>query len=211
MDGMYGKGLLKGMAVTFKHFWMTYIEDIRWLLKGKRRYYTTEGIASRRSSEAAGIFTVQYPEEKMPVPEEFRFIPFLIYEVDENGEKHDRCTSCGICAKVCPPQCIWIVRTNDPQTGRPVPEPKEFYIDVDVCMNCGFCAEYCPFDAIKMDHDYELSVYNRHEKNIFDKERLSRPLSYYESIRPVNFAREESARAEAEAAKAAKKAAQAGA
>jgi len=211
MDGMYGKGLLKGMAVTFKHFWMTYIEDIRWLLKGKRRYYTAEGIASRRSSEAAGIFTVQYPEEKMPVPEEFRFIPFLIYEVDENGEKHDRCTSCGICAKVCPPQCIWIVRTNDPQTGRPVPEPKEFYIDVDVCMNCGFCAEYCPFDAIKMDHDYELSVYNRHDKNIFDKERLSRPLSYYESIRPVNFAREESARAEAEAAKAAKKAAQAGA
>ncbi len=211
MDGMYGKGLLKGMAVTFKHFWMTYIEDIRWLLKGKRRYYTAEGIASRRSSEAAGIFTVQYPEEKMPVPEEFRFIPFLIYEVDENGEKHDRCTSCGICAKVCPPQCIWIVRTNDPQTGRPVPEPKEFYIDVDVCMNCGFCAEYCPFDAIKMDHDYELSVYNRHDKNIFDKERLSRPLSYYELIRPVNFAREEFARAEAEAAKAAKKAAQAGA
>jgi NADH-quinone oxidoreductase subunit I len=211
MDGMYGKGLLKGLAVTFKHFWMTYIEDIRWLLKGKRRYYTSEGIASRRSSEAAGIFTVQYPDEKMPVPEEFRFIPFLIYEVDENGEKHDRCTSCGICAKVCPPQCIWIVRTNDPKTGRPVPEPKEFYIDVDICMNCGFCAEYCPFDAIKMDHDYEISVYNRHEKNIYDKERLSRPLSYYESIRPLNYALEEAARAEAEAAKAAKKAAQPGA
>ena len=210
MDGMYGKGLLKGLAVTFKHFWMTYIEDIRWLLKGKRRYYTTEGIANRRSSEATGIFTVQYPDEKMPVPEEFRYVPFLIYEVDENGEKHDRCTSCGICAKVCPPQCIWIVRTNDPKTRRPIPEPEQFYIDVDVCMNCGLCAEYCPFDAIKMDHDYELSVYNRHKDNIFDKERLSRPLSYYESIRPFNFAREEAARAEAEAAKAAKKAAQAG-
>jgi NADH-quinone oxidoreductase subunit I len=62
-----------------------------------------------------------------------------------------------------------------------------------------------------MDHDYEISVYNRHEKNIYDKERLSRPLSYYESIRPVNYAREEAARAEAEAAKAARKAAQAGA
>jgi NADH-quinone oxidoreductase subunit I len=211
MDGMYGKGLVKGLVVTFKHFWMTYIEDIRWLVRGKRRYYTAEGIANRRSSEAAGIFTVQYPEEKMPVPEEFRYIPFLVYEVDENGEKHDRCTSCGICAKVCPPQCIWIVRTNDPKTGRPIPEPEQFFIDVDICMNCGFCAEYCPFDAIKMDHDYELSVYNRHERNIFDKERLSRPVSYYESIRPLNFAREEAARAEAEAAKAAKKAAQAGA
>jgi NADH-quinone oxidoreductase subunit I len=74
-------------------------------------------------------------------------------------------------------------------------------------MNCGFCAEYCPFDAIKMDHDYEVSVYDRHTKNIFDKERLSRPVSYYAAIRPTNYAREEAARAEAEAAKAAEKAA----
>jgi NADH-quinone oxidoreductase subunit I len=162
------------------------------------------------STEVSGIFTVQYPEEKLPVPEEFRYIPFLIYEENEKGEKVDRCTSCGICAKVCPPQCIWIVRTNDPVTGRPVPAPEEFYIDVDICMNCGLCAEYCPFDAIKMDHDYELSVYNRHEKNIFDKEKLSKPVSYYASIRPANYTREEAARAEAEAAKAARKAAAAG-
>lgn len=207
MDGMYGKGLLKGLGITLKHFVNTYLEDIRWLVRGKRRYYNDEGIASRQSGEATGIFTVQYPEEKLPVPEEFRFIPFLIYEVGENGEKQDRCTSCGICAKVCPPQCIWIERTNDPDTGRPVPEPAEFYIDVDICMNCGLCAEYCPFDAIKMDHDYEISVYDRQKYNIFNKERLSRPVSYYESIRPTNYAREEAARAEAEAKKAAKKAA----
>jgi NADH-quinone oxidoreductase subunit I len=202
---MYGKGIIKGLGVTIKHFIQTYIEDLRWL--GKGRYYTEAGVLHRMSPETRGIFTIQYPEEKMPVPEEFRFIPFLIYEVDENGEHRDRCTSCGICAKVCPPQCIWIERTNDPKTGRPIPEPKEFYIDVDICMNCGFCAEYCPFDAIKMDHDYELAVYDRHAVNIYDKEKLDRPLSYYESIRPNNFAREEAARAEAEAAKAARKAA----
>jgi len=72
-------------------------------------------------------------------------------------------------------------------------------------MNCGLCAEYCPFDAIKMDHDYELSVYDRHAKNIYDKERLSKPVSYYADIRPTNYAREEAERAKAEAAKAAKK------
>ena len=199
MDGM---GIFKGLGVTLKRFIDTYLDDIRWFGK---RYYTQEGVAHRMSAETRGIFTVQYPEEKLPVPEEFRFIPFLIYEEGPNGEKKDRCTSCGICAKVCPPQCIWIVRTNDPNTGRHIPEPKEFYIDVDICMNCGFCAEYCPFDAIKMDHNYELSVYDRHAKNIFDKERLSRPLSYYAEIRPVNFAREEAARAEAEAAKAARR------
>jgi NADH-quinone oxidoreductase subunit I len=199
---MDGFGILKGLSVTLKRFIDTYIEDIRWLGK---RYYTKDGLAFRMSTETRGVFTVQYPEEKLPVPEEFRFIPFLLYEVDENGEKHDRCTSCGICAKVCPPQCIWIVRTNDPNTGRPIPEPKEFYIDTDICMNCGFCAEYCPFDAIKMDHDYELAVYDRHANNIYDKEKLSKPVSYYARIRPTNFAREEAAKAEAEAAKAARK------
>ncbi|HEY5574206.1 MAG TPA: 4Fe-4S binding protein [Anaerolineales bacterium] len=202
---MYGLGILKGLGVTLKHFIETYLEDIRWL--GKKRYYSSEGVAHRMSSKTSGIFTVQYPEERLVTPEEFRFIPFLLYEVDENGEQHDRCTSCGICAKVCPPQCIWIVRTNDPETGRPIPEPEEFYIDVDICMNCGFCAEYCPFDAIKMDHDFELAVYDRHGTNIYDKEKLSKPVSYYASIRPTNYAREEAARAEAEAAKAARKAA----
>jgi NADH-quinone oxidoreductase subunit I len=200
MDGM---GIVKGMGVTLKRFIETYIDDIKWLGK---RYYTKEGVARRMSTEARGVFTVQYPEEKLPVPEEFRYIPFLLYEEGPNGEKKERCTSCGICAKVCPPQCIWIVRTTDPNTGRPVPEPKAFFIDVDICMNCGFCAEYCPFDAIKMDHDYELSVYDRHAKNIFDKDKLMKPVSYYASIRPTNYAREEAARAEAEAAKAAKKA-----
>ena len=200
---MYGIGLLKGLGVTLRHFVETFLEDLRWL--GKKRYYSPEGVASRMSSQTRGIFTVQYPDEKLPVPEEFRFIPFLVYEVDEEGNKHDRCTSCGICAKVCPPQCIWIVRTNDPKTGRPVPEPEQFYIDVDICMNCGLCAEYCPFDAIKMDHDYELAVYDRYAHNIYDKQRLDKPVSYYADIRPTNYAREEAARAEAEAAKAARK------
>jgi NADH-quinone oxidoreductase subunit I len=198
----FGSGILKGLWVTFTHFIDTYIEDIQWL---GRRYYNPEGVARRMSADTKGIFTVQYPEEKVPTPEEFRYIPFLLYEEGEDGEKQDRCTSCGICAKVCPPQCIWIVRTNDPETGRPVPEPLEFYIDVDICMNCGYCSEYCPFDAIKMDHDYELSIYDRHSQSIFDKERLSRPVSYYASIRPTNYAREEAVRAEKEAKKAARK------
>lgn len=203
MDGM---GIIKGMGVTLRRFLDTYLDDISWWLKREKRYNSPGGIAYRSSTETRGIFTVQYPEEKLLVPEEFRFIPFLIYEEGPEGEKQDRCTSCGICAKVCPPQCIWIVRTNNPDTGRPIPEPEEFYIDVDICMNCGFCAEYCPFDAIKMDHDYELSVYDRHMNNIYNKEKLSKPASYYASIRPVNYAREEAARAEAEAAKAARKA-----
>ncbi len=200
---MYGKGILKGLGVTLKHFIDTYVDDIR---MGKSRYGTEKGIAYRSSKDARGIFTVQYPEEKLPTPEEFRFIPFLVYDEGEDGEREIRCTSCGICAKVCPPQCIWIHRSKDPETGRPVPEPAEFFIDVDVCMNCGLCAEFCPFDAIIMDHDYELAVYDRHANNIYDKEKLLKPAEYYKDIRPRNYALQEAARAEKAAKKSAAKA-----
>lgn len=197
---MIGKGIVKGLGVTLKHFVMTYVDDFR---KGRKRYKTKEGIEYRMSSDVEGLFTVQYPDEKLPVPEEFRFIPFLVYDELEDGVEQIRCTSCGICAKACPPQCIWIEQTTNPDTGRPVPEPVEFYIDIDICMNCGFCAEYCPFDAIKMDHDYELASYARDEHHIFNKEKLLKPASYYASIRPLNYEREEEVKREKEAKKAA--------
>jgi len=193
---MNGFGLLKGLGVTLKHFFETYLEDIKWI---GRNDQIPERLAQRSSSNTRGIFTVQYPEEKLPIPEEFRVIPFLVYDIGTTGEKIERCTSCGICAKVCPPQCIWITRTNDPNTGRPIPAPAQFYIDIDICMNCGLCAEYCPFDSIKMDHDFEIATLDRLSQNIFDKTRLSKPASYYASIRPKNFAIEEVAWLEKEA------------
>ena len=201
---MYGKGILKGLSVTAKRFINTYIDDIAWMLKGKKRYYSEEGIKHRSSKDTKGIFTIQFPEERLIAPEEMRFVPFLVYDEKPDGTREQRCTSCGICAKVCPPQCIWIVRSNDPNTGRPIPEPTEFYIDVDICMNCGFCAEYCPFDAIIMDHDFELASYGR---SVYNMEKLLKPASYYKSIRPEQYDRNEAERQAKEAAKAAKAAA----
>jgi len=194
---MYGKGIIQGLGVTLKHFVETYLDDIR---MGKKRY-TDEGIAYRSGKDTKGLFTIEYPEEKLPAPEEFRFIPFLVYDEGENDRMGIRCTSCGICAKVCPPQCIWIERSTNPKTGKPVPEPAEFYIDVDICMNCGLCAEFCPFDAIIMDHDYELAVYDRFDNNIYDKEKLLKPASYYKDIRPSNYQVQDEARAAKKAKK----------
>ncbi len=203
---MYGKGILKGLSVTAKRFWNTYVDDIAWMVRGKKRYYTEEGVKHRSSKNTRGIFTVQYPEERLIQPEESRYLPFLVYDEGPEGKKEVRCTSCGICAKVCPPQCIWIVRSNDPATGKPIPEPTEFYIDGDICMNCGFCAEYCPFDAIIMDHDFEIASYSR---NVYNMEKLLKPASYYKSIRPENYERNEAERKAKEAAKEAAKAAKA--
>jgi NADH-quinone oxidoreductase subunit I len=52
-----------------------------------------------------------------------------------------------------------------------------------------------------MDHDFEIASY---ERSIYDMEKLLKPASYYQSIRPENYAREEEARREKEEAKAAK-------
>ncbi len=190
---MYGKGIAKGLWVTFTHLINTYIDDIRY---AGRKYFRQENFETRQGLDAFGVFTVQYPDEKLAVPERFRFIPFLIMEDYDHPERpgHDWCTSCGICAKVCPPQCIWIVRGNDPTSGRPIPEPEAFYIDIDICMNCGYCAEFCPFDAIKMDHDYELASYDRTSNHIYDKTRLSKEFSYWKSIAPTTAYEEMEAR-----------------
>lgn len=191
---MYGRGILRGLSVTLKHFVQTYVDDLRY---GWRKYSKHEdNFQSRQGPEARGAYTVQYPDEKIAVPERFRFTPFLVVNDDNHEEApgKDWCTSCGICAKVCPPQCIWIVRSEDPNTGRPVPEPEAFFIDIDICMNCGYCAEFCPFDAIKMDHDYEMASYDRTKYHVHDKERLSKPFSYWRSIAPTRAVEEAEAR-----------------
>jgi len=191
---MYGLGVIKGMAITMKHFVATYLDDARWLFNGGR-YYNDEALLVRQSLKGKGAITVFYPEEKLPVPERFRFVPFLVTDEPAAGQQwgQDWCTSCGICAKVCPPQCIWIERGVQPN-GRPKPEPEKFFIDIDICMNCGLCAEFCPFDAIKMDHDYELASYDRTSAHIHDKERLSKPISYWREIAPKKAEAEAAAR-----------------
>ena len=181
---MLGFGIVKGLAVTLKRFVLTYVEDLKYF----PRRHSAEALESRRSMKGRGLFTIEYPEQELPVPERFRFIPFLVYEEDKETPREGiRCTACGICAKVCPPQCIWIVRSTD-KKGKPIPQPAEFSIDIDVCMNCGFCAEFCPFDAIAMDHNWKLADYERHQSHIFDLQKLLKPASYYQEIRPTQYA-----------------------
>jgi NADH-quinone oxidoreductase subunit I len=201
---MIGSGIIKGLGVTLKHFIATYVEDFK--------YFTEkpdQTILERRMDPKTegGFYTMQYPEEQPVIPENFRFLPFLVTdhegpEFDKRSEEN-RCTSCGICGKACPPQCIWIVRTTDPKTGRPVPQPKEFYIDTDICMNCGYCAEFCPFDAIIMDHEFALADYAREGEtaHVHDLDRLMKPASYYKQIRPTQYVMREQQRIEDEAEK----------
>ncbi len=189
---MFGTGLLKGLGVTLKHTLETFSDDRS---KVPDRYRDSIELGNNRRIinqpiDQEGLLTIQYPEEKRQLPEHFRYIPMLIWDTDKN---EDRCTACGICAKVCPPQCIWIVRDSD-ANGKPVTRPAEFYIDAAVCMSCSFCVEFCPFDAIKMNHDYELAVFDRYPQLVYDMEELTVPLEYYAALWPTQYGEEQEKR-----------------
>src|SRR2546425_7851076 len=162
---MIGTGILKGMAVTARNFVGSYFEKDR-------------------------LITVQYPEERSPLPENYRNFPFLPYD-GEDPHAGLRCVACKICEKECPPQCIYIVKSEDKKPdyiGKPQFYPKVFDIDISVCMSCQICVEVCPFEAIKMDKEFELSDTDRFAGLLFDKHRLAKSNEYYRKIHPAEAA-----------------------
>jgi NADH-quinone oxidoreductase subunit I len=175
---MIGTGVLKGMAVTAKNFVGSYFDDER-------------------------LTTVQYPEERTPLPENYRNFPFLVFD-GEDAQGGLRCVACQICEKECPPQCIYIIKSKDKKPdymGKPQFYPAVFDIDISVCMSCQICVEVCPFDAIKMDKVYELSRRNRFNELLMRKEDLARSNHYYHEIHPVEATEVDTRLAEAAAAK----------
>ena len=195
--GLRGSYILKGLGITLKHFVMTYTTNFK-KLRSKSNGHNGRGrIEVNQTKANEGIFTVQYPEERLPQPERLRILPMLIYD---EGDGNVRCTSCGICAKVCPPQCIWILQAKGPD-GKVVPKPTDFWIDMDVCMNCGLCSEFCPFDAIKMDHNFELSNTERDKSHVYNMQDLLVSTEYYAKTHPKAWAQEEAARAAKKAKK----------
>ena len=179
---MIGGGILKGMAVTARNFVGSYFEKDR-------------------------LITVQYPEERDPLPENYRNFPFLIYDGND-AEAGLRCVACKICEKECPPQCIYITKSEDKKPdymGKPQFYPAVFDIDISVCMSCQICVEVCPFEAIKMDKVYELSRRERFDALLQRKSELSKSNTYYHSIHPIEAAEVDAKLTEAAAAAAAKK------
>jgi NADH-quinone oxidoreductase subunit I len=175
---MIGSGILKGMAVTARNFVGSYFEKDR-------------------------LITVQYPEERIPLAENYRNFPFLIYDTDD-AEAGLRCVACKICEKECPPQCIYIVKSEDKKPdymGKPQFYPAVFDIDISVCMSCQICVEVCPFEAIKMDKEFELSRRERFDALLFRKRELSKSNDYYHRICPTDAVAVDAKLAEAAAKK----------
>jgi NADH-quinone oxidoreductase subunit I len=163
---MLGTGLLKGLAVTAKNFVGSYTTPER-------------------------LVTVEYPEQRPPLGENYRSFPFLVSETAEDPMGTLRCVACQICEKECPPQCIYIDKSKDKKpdaTGKQQFYPAIFDIDTSVCMSCGICAEVCPFDAIKMDKVFEVAQADRFRGLLLDRGQLAKSNAYFNEIRPAEAA-----------------------
>jgi len=91
-ERMYLPELVRGIFITAGHFLRN--------LFGKRD--PTPDILERQGISA--ITTVEYPEEKVPLPPGYRGLHRLVPR--EDGRP--RCVACYMCATVCPAQCIYI-------------------------------------------------------------------------------------------------------
>lgn len=108
--------------------------------------------------------TIQYPEEKAPLPPRWR--GRIVLSRDPDGE--ERCVGCYLCAAACPVDCIALQATED-ENGRRYPE--FFRINFSRCIFCGFCEDACPTYAIQLIPDFEMGEYNR-QNLVYEKEDL---------------------------------------
>lgn len=114
--------------------------------------------------------TLQYPEERPPIPKNYRGVPTLVK--DPNGR--EKCVSCQLCEFVCPPRAIRITpgEIDEGDEHEHVEKaPEEFEINMLRCIYCGLCQEVCPEEAIFLQDVFSVSGYSR-EELVNDKEKL---------------------------------------
>ncbi|MFC2341070.1 MAG: 4Fe-4S dicluster domain-containing protein [Selenomonas artemidis] len=162
---MFGKGLLTGMSITWKHLW------------GKKE-------------------TFCYPEEKLPMTENFRGGNLAMdWRV---------CIGCSMCANTCPNKALDLTIVQDAKKKRHM----QYYIHKSGrCLYCNLCVEVCPVKTLVWDKDYAISTWSK-ETMTHDAMTDADRADLAEFLARVEIeAAEEKAKKEAEAAaKAAAKA-----
>jgi NADH-quinone oxidoreductase subunit I len=139
IDNIYIPAVVKGLWITFRHL-----------------------VSPHK-------FTLQYPEERLPIPKGYRGEPRL--KVEQEGNL--KCVACFLCQTACPSRCIHIVASNAPPGYKQEKYPAVFNIDMLRCISCGYCEEACPCDAIYMAPIYSTVATTRASK-IYDKNRLTK-------------------------------------
>lgn len=123
-----------------------------------------KGMALTLKSMFSKPVTVMYPFEKKEPKLGFRGLHALATKDDGSI----RCVGCGLCAAICPSQCISIFTSEGSGHEKVV---DRYEVDTLRCLFCGLCVEACPYKAIVLTDIYEYSGYTK-EEFIYTKERL---------------------------------------
>ncbi len=101
--------------------------------------------------------TILYPYHKLNLPPTYRGKHTLDFK---------RCIGCSNCVQICPNDCMWMEKIDDPELGK-IERPG---IDMGRCLFCGFCVEVCPTVAIHETVEFELASGDREKLKFSAKE-----------------------------------------
>jgi len=146
------KSTRKGLSLTLVH-----------ILQARHRRKNNNVANSNYFNEQNGLVTLQYPAEKLPVPDIGRYQ--LANEIDD-------CIVCDKCAKVCPVDCIEIepIKAVEDLGHTSDGTPKKihaavFNIDMAKCCFCGLCTTVCPTECLTMSKEYDFSTFDITDMN----------------------------------------------
>ena len=138
------------MFNSLKGLMLTFVSTMKGLRAPVTRQYPDSGNLLHRQ------------DEPTPVKDRFMGFPALTWD-DEVVEPF--CTSCMVCIRQCPTQCMSSVMKDNPlheegkSSRRKIVD--SFEINLNRCILCGICVEVCNFDAIVMTHEHEMSTFSR--------------------------------------------------
>lgn len=146
-------------------FFADIVAGLRSLLQGM-------GITFRYFSHPSTVVTQQYPENRATLKMFDRYRMRLSLPHDENG--FHKCTACRICEQACPNGSINVVSRKGAVTGKT--ELDRYIWRMDSCTFCNACVMACPFSCLKMNGDFECSVFDK-SLLVFNLTRYAGPTS----------------------------------